>query len=172
MKKGIIIALCSLAIAFVACKKPVEPTPVNYAENYVGSYMGQFSFTITSLDNTPQTGFEVPPIDNIVMDIAKGSETNTITATVTVDNKSYQASGSTTEEKAVISLNGLVIDETHQLLFPYYFDVDLLLEGTKAASDTLNIDGTFSGSGRYTMAGVENPVEEVSGTVKGKLVKQ
>ena len=75
MKKTLIIALCSLALAFVACKKPVEPTPepVDYAENYVGDYLGQFMFTITSMNSQPMSNMTFP-IENIGMLIANGAE--------------------------------------------------------------------------------------------------
>ena len=50
MKKTLIIALCSLAVMFAACKKPVEPT-VDYTSNYVGNYIGQFTLSITSMNH-------------------------------------------------------------------------------------------------------------------------
>ena len=87
MKKTLLIALCSIAVAFAACKKPVEPTPdpVDYTPTYVGNYLGQFDFNITSVNHQAQTlAFT---IDNIGMDIAKGTAFNAITATVTVDNE-------------------------------------------------------------------------------------
>ena len=80
MKKGIIIALCSLAVLFAACTKPEpEPEPVDYAPNYVGNYLGQFSLTITSMNNQPQSNMTFP-IANVGMDITKGVEANTVTA--------------------------------------------------------------------------------------------
>ena len=133
MKKTLIIALSCLVVLFAACKKkPVEPTPVDYTANYVGNYMGQFTLTITSMNNSAVSNMSFP-IDSIKMDIAKGTETNAITATVTVDNES---------------------------------------EGSKAASDTLNIVGSFTGKGTAEIMGQEQIFDEVSGTLNGKLLKQ
>ena len=172
MKKGIIIALCSLAILFAACKKPVEPTPepIDYTPNYVGNYLGQFTLTITSMNNQP-TGMGFP-IDGIGMDITKGEEDNAITAMVTVGNESHYTNGTATAEKANFEAVHLVIDETHQISNPYIFNLDLLMEGTKTVSDTLNITGSFSGNGSATIMGQEQVFNEISGTLSGKLVKQ
>ena len=169
MKKTLIIALSCLAILLAACKKPVEPTPepVDYAPIYVGNYIGQFTLSVTSMNNQPQTlAF---PIDSIRMDIAKGAEDNAITATVTVENESHQTNGTATADKADFETVRLVIDKPDQL---YSFNLDLKLEGTKTESDTLNIIGTFSGDGSATIMGQEQVFNEVSGTIKGKLVKQ
>lgn len=173
MKKGIIIALCSIAVIFTACKKPVEPTPepVDYTPNYVGNYLGQFTLAITSMNNQPQPlSF---PIENIGMEIAKAEQFNAITATVTVDNESHQTTGTATEEKADFETVRLVIDKPDQ---NYYFSLDLKMEGKKAESDTLNIVGSFTGNGKATFPTPQGPVEqtfeEVSGTINGKLVKQ
>ena len=172
MKKGIIIALCSLAVLFVACKKPVEPTPepVDYTPNYVGNYLGQFTLNIDSINYQPQP--LSLPIDGIGMEIAKAEEFNAITATVTVDNEAYQTSGTATDEKADFETVHLVIDETHQLSNPYLFNLDLQMEATKTVSDTLNIVGTFTGNGHATILGQEQVFDKVSGTINGKLVKQ
>ena len=173
MKKTLLIALGCLAVLFAACKKPVEPTPetIDYTPNYVGNYLGQFTLTITSMNNQPQTGMGFP-IDGISMDITKGEETNAITAMVTVGNESHYTNGTATKEKADFETVHLVIDETHQISNPYIFNLDLLMEGTKAASDTLLITGTFTGDGSFTFNGVENILNEVSGKLTGKLVKQ
>ena len=70
MKKTLIVALCCIVAMMTACKKkPVEPT--NYAEQYVGSYLGSFSFTILTMNNEAVTNMTFP-IDNIGMDITKG----------------------------------------------------------------------------------------------------
>ena len=173
MKKTLIIALSCIAIMFAACKKPVEPTPddptpVDYTANYVGSYLGQFTLTITSMNNQVQSGLAFP-IDSIRMDIAKGTEINAITATVTVDNESHQTSGSAMEQKADFESVHLLIDKPDQ---NYMFNLDLKMEGTKI-SDTLNIIGTFSGNGNFTMpTGDVMLLDEVSGDVIGKIVKQ
>jgi hypothetical protein len=106
------------------------------------------------------------------MDITQGTEANTITATVTVGNKSHYTNGTATAEKAEFETVHLVIDETHQISNPYIFNLDLLMEGTKAASDTLNIVGSFSGDGSATIMGQEQVFNEVSGTISGKLAKQ
>lgn len=168
MKKTLIIALCSLAVMFAACKKPVEPTPVDYTANYVGNYMGQFTLTITSMNNTPQSSLSFP-IDSIRMNIAKGTETNAITATVTVDTETHQTSGIATAEKADFEALHFVIDKPDQ---HYTFNLDLKLEGTKPTADSLNIIGSFTGNGSASIMGQEQTFEEVSGTVNGKLVRQ
>ena len=172
MKKTLLIALGCLAVLFTACKKPVEPTPesIDYTPNYVGNYLGQFTLTITSMNNQPTSmGF---PIDDIGMDITKGEEANAITAMVTVGNESHYTNGTATAEKADFETVHLVIDETHQVMNPYIFNLDLLMEGTKATSDTLNIVGSFSGDGSATIMGQEQVFNEISGTLSGKLVKQ
>jgi hypothetical protein len=109
------------------------------------------------------------PIDSIRMDIAKGSEANAITATVTVDNESHQSSGTATAEKADFGTVRLVIDKPDQ---NYSFNLDLVMEGTKAVNDSLNIVGTFSGNGSANIMGQEQVFNEVSGTINGKLGKQ
>ncbi|MBR3490895.1 MAG: hypothetical protein IKH44_01155 [Bacteroidales bacterium] len=169
MKKTLIIALSCLVVLFAACKKkPVEPTPVDYTANYVGNYMGQFTLTITSMNNSAVSNMSFP-IDSIKMDIAKGTETNAITATVTVDNESHQTTGTATADKADFGTVHLVIDKPDQ---HYSFNLDLKMEGSKAASDTLNIVGSFTGKGAAEIMGQEQIFDEVSGTLNGKLLKQ
>ena len=169
MKKTLIIALSCLVVLFAACKKkPVEPTPVDYTANYVGNYMGQFTLTITSMNNSAVSNMSFP-IDSIKMDIAKGAETNAITATVTVDNESHQTTGTATADKADFGTVHLVIDKPDQ---HYSFNLDLKMEGSKAASDTLNIVGSFTGKGSAEIMGQEQIFDEVSGTLNGKLLKQ
>ena len=169
MKKTLIIALSCLVVLFAACKKkPVEPTPVDYTANYVGNYMGQFTLTITSMNNSAVSNMSFP-IDSIKMDIAKGTETNAITATVTVDNESHQTSGTATADKADFGTVHLVIDKPDQ---HYSFNLDLKMEGSKAVSDTLNIVGSFTGKGSAEIMGQEQIFDEVSGTLNGKLLKQ
>ena len=171
MKKTLIIALSCLAVLFAACKKPVEPTPepVDYAPNYVGNYIGQFILSINSMNNQAVSNMAFP-IDGIGMDIAKGEEINTITATVTVENESHQTTGTATADKADFGTVHLVIDKPDQ---NYYFNLDLIMEGSKPESDTLIIVGTFSGNGNFTMpTGELVLLNEVSGDVNGKLAKQ
>ena len=171
MKKTLIIALSCLVVLFAACKKPVEPTPepVDYSASYVGNYIGQFTLSITSMNNNEVSNMNFP-IDSIRMDITKGTQTNAITATVTVENEAYQTSGTATADKADFETVQLVIDKPDQ---NYLFNLDLKLEATKALSDTLNIVGTFSGNGNFTMpTGDVMLLNEVSGSVDGKLRKQ
>ena len=130
--------------------------------------MGQFTLTITSMNNSAVSNMSFP-IDSIKMDIAKGTETNAITATVTVDNESHQTSGTATADKADFGTVHLVIDKPDQ---HYSFNLDLKMEGSKAASDTLNIVGSFTGKGSAEIMGQEQIFDEVSGTLNGKLLKQ
>ena len=176
MKKTLLIALCSLAVMFAACTKPEpepepEPEAIDYAPNYVGNYLGQFTLTINSMNNQAVNNMAFP-IDGIGMNINKGEEANAFTAMVTVGNESHYTNGTATAEKADFDTVHLIIDETHQISNPYIFNLDLLMEGTKANSDTLNIIGTFSGDGSATIMGQEQVFNEVSGTINGKLVKQ
>ena len=173
MKKTLIIALCCIVAVMAACKKkPVEPTPnpdpVNYAEQYVGSYLGSFAFTILTMNNETVTNMSFP-IDNITMDIAEGEDFNAITATVTVDNETRQTTGTAMENKADFELLHLIIDKPDQ---GYRFDLDLKLEGNKIATDSLSIAGTFTGNGTFEFMGETNILDEVSGTVNGQLGKQ
>ena len=169
MKKTLIIALCSLAVLFAACTKPEpDPEPVDYAPNYVGNYLGQFSLTITSMNNQPQSNMTFP-IANVGMDITKGEKPNTITAMVKVDNESHQTSGTVTEEKVDFGTIPINIDKPDQ---NYWFKLNLKMEGTKAISDTLNITGSFTGNGSASIMGQEQVFDEVSGTLTGKLVQQ
>ena len=112
------------------------------------------------------------PVDGIQMDLAKGEEFNTVTATVTVDDESHQTSGTTTAEKADFQSVHVVIDELNQQLFPYLFNLDLKLEASKTNSDSLNVVGTFAGDGKFFFEGQMNILDEVSGSVNGQLVKQ
>ena len=172
MKRTLIIALGCLAMLFAACKKPVEPTPtptpVDYTAKYVGNYMGQFTLTIKSMNNQPQSSLSFP-VDGIKMDITKGTANDAIIATVTVDNESHQTNGTATADKADFETVHLLIDKPDQ---NYTFNLDLKMEGTKV-SDTLNIVGTFSGDGNFTMpTGEPMQLDEVSGDLIGKIVKQ
>ena len=172
MKKTLIAALCCIVALLAACKKkPVEPEPepqnVNYAEQYVGNYTGQFTLTILTMNNEPATNMSFP-IDGITMDIAKGEQDNTVTATVSVDNESHQTSGTTSADKADFENVQFKIDKPDQ---QYAFDLSLKMEATKPTSDSLNVVGTFSGSGMFTFMGQINVLDEVSGTVSGKLAK-
>lgn len=173
MKKTLIVALCCIVALMTACKKkPVEPTPepepVNYAEQYVGNYLGSFTLTINTMNNEAVTNMSFP-IDGIHMDLTKGEEINSITAKVTVDNESHQTSGVTTSEKADFESIHLKIDKPDQ---NYMFNLDLKLEGYKTSSDTLNIIGTFSGNGSFEFMGENNILDETSGTVHGILEKR
>ena len=167
MKKTLIVALCCIVAMMTACKKkPVEPT--NYAEQYVGSYLGSFSFTILTMNNEAVTNMTFP-IDNIGMDITKGEEINALTATVTVDNETRQTTGTATEEKVNFNSVDLIIDKPDQ---GYRFDLNLQMEGSKAERDTLNITGSFTGSGYFMFMGEMQTLDEVSGNLSGKLAPQ
>jgi len=172
MKKAFIIALCCMAMSFVACKP--EPSPndpvdnVDYTEKYVGNYLGAYDFTITSMNNEAVTNMSFP-IESIGMNITKGDADNAIIATVTVDNESHQTTGTATADKADFGTVHLVIDKPDQ---HYSFNLDLKMEGSKAASDTLNIVGSFTGKGAAEIMGQEQIFDEVSGTLNGKLLKQ
>ena len=173
MKKTLIIALCCILAVMAACKKkPVDPTPepepVNYAEQYVGNYLGSFAFTILTMNNEAVTNMTFP-IDNITMNIAEGEGENAITATVTVDNETRQTSGTATIDKADFELLHLIIDKPDQ---GYRFDLDLKMEGNKIAADSLNIAGTFTGNGTFVFMGETNILDEVSGNMNGQLGKQ
>ena len=173
MKKTLIIALCCLVAVMAACKKkPVEPTPdpepVNYAEQYVGSYLGSFDFTILTMNNEAVTNMTFP-IDNITMNIAEGEGENAITATVTVDNETRQTTGTAIEEKANFETVHIIIDKPDQ---GYRFDLDLKMEGNKMTADSLNIAGTFTGNGTFVFMGETNILDEVSGNMNGQLRKQ
>ena len=170
MKKGIII-FCSLAVLFAACTKPEpEPTPepVDYAPLYVGNHIGQINLSINSINNEPQTNMTFP-INNIGIDIAMGSEINTVTATLTADTESRQTTGTTTAEKLDFDPVLLVIDKPDQ---NYSFNLELKMEGTKDNSDTLYVVGSFSGNGKAIFMGQELIYDEVSGELSGTLVKQ
>lgn len=171
MKKGIIIALSCIAIMFAACKKPVEPTPVDptpvdYTSNYVGSYLGQFTLTVVSMNNQAQSNMAFP-IDSIRMDIAKGAETNAITATMLIDNETYQATGTATAEKADFGTIHLDLNKPD-----FSLNLDLGLACAPIINDTLNFTGDFTGQGTIMFWGEEQVLDEVSGTVSGKLGKQ
>lgn len=163
MKKALLIALCGLTVMFSACKKTVD-----YAPNYVGSYLGQITLTITSMNNQPQTSLTFP-MDGVGMDITNGSEANAVTATMTADNETHQTTGTTSAEKVDFDAIRLVIDKPDQ---NYAFSLDLKMEGTKNESDTLNLVGSFTGSGSANFMGQEQVFNEVSGTLTGEFVKQ
>lgn len=175
MKKTFIIALCCLVAVLAACKKkPVEPTPepdpepIDYTINYVGDYLGQFTLTLLTMNNEEVTNMSFP-IDGIGMTLAKGEDFNAITATVTVDNESRQTTGIATEEKADFETVNLIIDKPDQ---GYRFDLQLKMEGNKPTEESLEISGTFTGSGNFVYNGQNNILDEVSGTVSGQLTKQ
>lgn len=167
MKKTLIIALCCIVTMMTACKKEPEK-PTNYAEQYAGNYLGSFAFTILTMNNEAVTNMTFP-IDNIGMDITKGEEINAITATVTVDNETRQTTGTASLEKAEFNSVGVVIDKPDQ---HYCFNLDLKLEGTKPCADSLNIIGTFTGNGTFEFMGETQVLDEISGTLSGKLAAQ
>lgn len=171
MKKTLLIALCSIAVVFAACKKPVEPTPtpepVDYTVKYVGNYIGPFTLNITSMNNQPQTMNYT--IDSIHMDIVKGDADNVVTATVTVDNESHQTNGTATAEKADFETVRLVIDKPDQ---HYSFDLNLKMESSPIQNGKTTVNGTFSGKGMAELFGQLQVFDEVSGNITGELTKQ
>ena len=167
MKKTLLIALCSLAVIFTACKKPVDPTPeepVDYAAQYVGDHLGQFTLTITSMNNQPQTGMSFP-IDSITMNIDKAETPNAIIATVTIENEPYQATGTVTETQILFDPIPLSLDRPE-----FALTGDIKLEGTKNEGK-LNINGDFNGRGWAFIWNQINEFDEVSGTISGELEK-
>jgi hypothetical protein len=88
---------------------------------------------------------------------------------VTADNESRQTSGIVTEEKADFESVNLIIDKPDQ---HYMFNLDLKLEGNKPVSDSLNIMGTFTGSGTFELMGETQILDEVSGNLTGKLASR
>lgn len=166
MKKTLLIALCSIAVAFAACNKPDEPTPVDLSTYYVGNYLGQFTLTITSMNNSAVSNLNFP-IDSIRMDIAKGAEANTITATMFIEDETYQAAGTATAEKADFGVIHLDLDKTE-----FTLNLDLRLECAPLQNDTLNFTGDFTGHGSAMILGQEQQFSEVSGNVIGNLGKQ
>lgn len=171
MKKTLIIALSCLAILFAACHKPdeptpVDPTPVDYTANYVGNYLGQFTLTVTSMNNQPQSSLSFP-IDSISMDIAKGTEMNAIMATMHIDNETYQATGTATAEKTDFGSIHLDLDKPD-----FTLNLDLRLECGPLQKDTLNFTGDFTGHGTIMFMGQEQVFDEMSGNVNGNLGKQ
>ena len=176
MKKSLLLLFC-LTMALVSCTPEPTPTPVDpddttdYAEKYVGNYIGSYVFNITSMNH--QSGLASLEVDDIGMDITLGDADNTVVATVSIDNQTQHATGTTTNDKVTFSSLHFVVNEMHQSQSPYMCNVEeLLLEGSKVDADTLNITGTFAGNGEYTFNGTTFNVEEISGYVTGKLVKQ
>jgi hypothetical protein len=171
MKKTLIIALCCMALSFVACKKPVEPTPdgpidpVDYTENYIGSYVGSYGFNISSINGQPQTfSFEM---DSIRMDIAKGTDDNVVTATVTIDDVTRQTTGIAKEDKASFDFVHLGVVKPE-----FAIELEFEMEATKGASDILNITGTFTNGTGWVLFGQILDITDAEGTLTGELVKQ
>ena len=144
MKKTLIIALCCFAVAFASCKKkPVDPTPV---------------------DPTPSEDVNYAP--NYV-----GSYNGSYTFAITSMNNQPQTLSFLMDNIVMNIAEGshLTIDKPDQ---GYKFALDLKMEGTKAEGNTLNVNGNFTGNGEFFFNGVTNILDEVSGTLSGKLVKQ
>jgi len=172
MKKTFIIALCCMALSFVACKPdnptPVNPDPVDYSDKYLGNYIGDFDLTIATIDNQPVTSLTFP-VPNISMVITKGDTDNAITATVTVDNETRQTTGKASADKADFDSVDLLIDKPDQ---GYSVELKLKMEGTKTGDNTLVIDGNFTDGHGVIVWGQANQFSEASGTIRGELVKQ
>ena len=169
MKKVFIIALCCIAVMFAGCKKPVEPTseePVDYTTNYVGDYLGQFILTISTMNYQTVSNMSFP-IDSIRMNIAKGNETNSISATVIIDNESYQTSGIAKPAMADLDNVHLVLNKTD-----FSINCNIKLVALPSENDNLELRGDFSGDGTAIIMGQEQVFDEISGTVVGNLRKQ
>ena len=169
MKKLFMIALCCIALSFTACKKPAET--VDYTPNYVGTYVGPFTFTFTEMHMGTQ---ELPggtqyTLDSICMVITKGTTDNAIVATVTVDNETRETVGTAKEDKADFDIVHLAVDKPDQ---HYKCELDLKMEGVKGEDGILNITGTFTGNGVFNFLGTEYIVNDAKGTLVGNLVKQ
>ena len=173
MKKTLFITLCCFAVAFASCKKkPVDPTPVDpidpvdYTENYIGKYVGPFTFSITTVDGQSQTplSFEM---DNICMVITKGSDDNAITASVTIDDVTRQTTGLAKEDKADFDFVHLGVVKPE-----FGIELDFKMEAVKVANDTLNITGTFTDGTGWILFGQTIDITDAEGTLSGILVKQ
>ena len=164
MNKAFVIALSCIAVMLAACKKP-EPAPTDYSADYIGSYLGKFTLTITSVNNQSQTGMGFP-LDSIRMDIAKGDSINTIVATVTIENEPYQAIGTVTKDEVAFDPIPLNLDKPD-----FIVEGVINMKGTKNEGK-INITGDFGGCGMAFIMGQPNVFDEISGTVAGELEKQ
>ena len=166
MKKAFLFAMCAVAVLFTACKKPVDPVTVDYGNNYIGNYIGNFTLTINSMNNQPQSGLSFS-IDKIGMDITKGAELNAITASMTIENETYQATGTASADKVTFTPVHLTLDKSE-----FTIVCDIYLEGEPIENEVFNLNGNFSGNGSALIMGQEQIFDEISGTVEGKLQKQ
>lgn len=176
MKKTLIIALCCFAIMVAACKKTPDPTPdpnTDYSELYVGNYQGQLVIFVTGTLTQGDSIIPVNdpmrfPFDDIAMQISKGNADNVVNMTVTIDNETYEASGSATAKSAVFERVPLNLDKPG-----FVINGDIQLVTTPTESDTLNLGGDFKGSGTATFSFLPGEYDiNATGTVDGKLVKQ
>jgi hypothetical protein len=143
-------------------------TTTDYAAAYVGNYLGQITFTFTSMNNTPVSNLSFP-INEFHIEITKTEQLNTVTAIVTINNESHQTYGVATEEKLDFIPFNLVLDKPEQQCL---FHLDLNMDGYKTSNEVLNITGNFSGNGSATIIGQEQVFDEVSGSASGILMKQ
>jgi hypothetical protein len=143
-------------------------TTTDYAAAYVGNYIGQITFTFTSMNNTPVSNTSFP-INEFHIKITKTEQLNTVTAIVTINNESHQTYGAATEEKLDFIPFNLVLDKPEQQCL---FHLDLNMDGYKTSNEVLNITGNFSGNGSATIIGQEQVFDEVSGSASGILMKQ
>lgn len=170
MKKAFMIALCCIALSFTACNKP-ETDDTDYTPNYVGTYVGPFTFTFTEMHMGDQVlpGGTQYMIDDICMIITKGTTDNAVIATVTVDNETRETVGTAKADKADFDVVHLTVDKPDQ---GYRCELDMKMEGVKGDDGVLNITGTFTGEGVFNWLGTEYIIDEAKGTLVGNLVKQ
>jgi hypothetical protein len=165
MKKSLLFALCAIIVLFATCKKPVDPPVIDYSLNYLGSYLGNFTLTVTSMNNQPQSAMSFS-IDSIGMDITKGAETNAIMVSMTIENEPYHITGTASADKVTFTPVHLTLDKSD-----FSIVCDIHLEGEPIENGIFNFKGDFSGNGSANIMGQVQTFDEVSGTVEGKLQK-
>ena len=154
MKKSLLFALCAIIVLFATCKKPVDPPVIDYSLNYLGSYLGNFTLTVTSMNNQPQSAMSF------------SIETNAIMVSMTIENEPYHITGTASADKVTFTPVHLTLDKSD-----FSIVCDIHLEGEPIENGIFNIKGDFSGNGSANIMGQVQTFDEVSGTVEGKLQK-